>query len=89
MLLVKHSRRVLMEMVVPSTHYQNHALNRVLDALPSAFYRALGKVTLSVMTAFTESRILGTGRHSAKITLPSAKHSTKVGARQRTISSRL
>jgi hypothetical protein len=31
----------------------------VLDALPSVFYRALGKVLLSVMTMFTESRTLG------------------------------
>jgi hypothetical protein len=46
---------------------------------------AFGKVLLSVTTAFTESRTLGTGRHSAKTSLPSAKHS-KVGVRQRAVS---
>jgi hypothetical protein len=61
----------------------------VLGALPSAFYQALGKVLLLVMIAFTESRTLGKGRHSAKITLPSAKHSAKPGAQQRAVSSRL
>jgi hypothetical protein len=44
-------------------------------SLPSA---ALGEVLLSVKTTFTESRTLGTSRHSAKTALPSAKHSTKV-----------
>jgi hypothetical protein len=37
---------------------------------------ALGKVLLSVTTTFTESRTLGIGIHSAKTSLPSAKHST-------------
>jgi hypothetical protein len=35
-------------------------------SLPSAFCRALGKVLLSVMTTFTESRTLGIEIHSAK-----------------------
>jgi hypothetical protein len=39
---------------------------------------ALGKVTLSVTTTFTESRTLGIDRHSAKRSLPS------VNARQKT-----
>jgi hypothetical protein len=38
-------------------------------SLPRA---TLGKVILSVTTTFTESRTLGTGRHSAKTVLPSA-----------------
>jgi uncharacterized lipoprotein YbaY len=48
--------------------------------LPSA---ALGKVLLSVTTTFAESRTLGTGIYSAKISLPSATHSAKSGSRQR------
>jgi hypothetical protein len=36
-------------------HYRNRVLCRVLDALPSAFCRALGKVLLSVMTAFKQN----------------------------------
>jgi hypothetical protein len=74
-------------------HYRNPALSRVHSfghsakmALPSA---ALGKVLLSVLTAFTESRTLGKERHSAKTILPSAKHSANDGARQRTVSSHL
>jgi hypothetical protein len=80
-------------------HYRNPALCRVLDALPSAFCRALGKkslpsatlgkVLLSVMIAFTESRTLGTEIHSAKKSLPSVNHSANGGARQRVVSSRL
>jgi hypothetical protein len=46
----------------------------VKKPLPSA---ALGKVLLSVTNEFTESRTLGTKLHSAKISLPSAKHSAK------------
>jgi hypothetical protein len=46
----------------------------VKKPLPSA---ALGKVLLSVTNEFTESRTLGTELHSANISLPSAKHSTK------------
>jgi hypothetical protein len=65
------------------------ALCRVLDALPNTFSRALGKVLLSVMTMFTESRTLGIGRHSAKTALPSAEHSANGDARQRAVSSRL
>jgi hypothetical protein len=49
-----------------------------LSGLSSA---ALGKVLLSVTTAFTESRTLGTEIHSAKKSLPSAKHSANGGAR--------
>ena len=67
-------------------HYRNPGLCRMLGALPSA---ALGKVLLSVTTAFAESRTLGTGIHSTKISLPSAKHSAKGGSRQRTVSRRL
>jgi hypothetical protein len=70
-------------------HYRNRALCRVLGALPSAFCRALGKVLLSVTTVFTESRTLGTEIHSAKKSLPSAKHSANGNARQRAVSSRL
>jgi hypothetical protein len=55
-----------------------------LFSLPIA---ALDKVLLSVMTAFDESRTLGTGIHSAKISFPSIKHSAKGGARQ-TVASR-
>jgi hypothetical protein len=42
--------------------------------LPSV---ALGKVRLSAKSPFTESWTLGTGRHSAKTSLPSVKHSAK------------
>jgi hypothetical protein len=73
-----------------SYHYRNPGLCRVFfvghsakKPLPSA---ALGKVLLSVMMAFAESRTLGIGIHSAKISLPSAKHSVKGGSRQRAIS---
>jgi hypothetical protein len=55
-------------------------------SLPRA---ALGKVLLSVTTAFAESRTLTTGIHSAKISLPSAKHSAKGGARQMVVSRRV
>jgi hypothetical protein len=55
-------------------HYQKPALCPVLGALSSVFCRALGKVSLSVTTTFAESGTLGTGRHSANTTLPSAKH---------------
>jgi hypothetical protein len=37
----------------------------------------LSKVLLSITTTFTESRTLGTRRHSTKSSLPSAKHSAK------------
>jgi hypothetical protein len=37
----------------------------------------LGKIQLSVTNTFTESRTLGTEIHSAKTSLPSAKHSAK------------
>jgi hypothetical protein len=67
-------------------HYRNPALCQVLGALPSA---ALGKVLLSVMTVFTENRTLGTERHSAKKSLPSAKHSVNGGTQQRVVSRRL
>jgi hypothetical protein len=43
-------------------------------ALPSA---ALGKARLSATRIFTECWTLGTGRHSAKTSLPSVKHSAK------------
>jgi hypothetical protein len=59
----------------------------VLSVLLSAFCRALGKVLFSVTIAFTESRTLGTERHSAKTVLPSAKHSTNDDSRQRVVSS--
>jgi hypothetical protein len=77
------------ELVISFKHYWNLALCQVIDTLPSAFYQALGKVPLSVSIAFTESRTLGTGRHSAKTTLLSDKHSAKNNVRQRAISSRL
>jgi hypothetical protein len=48
------------------------------SSLPSAFCRTLGKVLLSVTTAFTESRALGTEIHSANN-----------GPRQRAVSGRL
>jgi hypothetical protein len=41
-------------------------------ALPSA---TLGNVRLSAKSPFTECWTLGTGRHSAKTSLPSVKHS--------------
>jgi hypothetical protein len=51
---------------------------------------ALGKVILLVTTTFTENRTLGRGRrHSAKTTLPNAKHSANGDTRQRAISSHL
>jgi hypothetical protein len=43
-------------------------------ALPSA---ALGKASLSAKRFFPECWTLGTGRHSAKTSLPSVKHSAK------------
>jgi hypothetical protein len=64
-------------------------------SLPSArrfaecFLLGTRQVLLSVTINFAESRTLGTGRHSAKTALPSAKHSTNVDARQKTVSSRL
>jgi hypothetical protein len=70
-------------------HYRNPALCRVLDALPSVFCRTLDKVMLLVTTMFTESRTLGTGKHSAKTSLPSAKHSANSNARQRVVNRRL
>jgi hypothetical protein len=79
--------------------YQNPSLCRVLSPFPSVFVMhsaktslpsaALSKVLLSVTTAFTESRTLGTRRHLAKTALPSAKHSVNSDARQRAVSSRL
>jgi hypothetical protein len=50
-------------------HYRNPGLCRVLAALPSAFYRALGKDLRSVKVLFTECGTLGTARHSAKMAL--------------------
>jgi hypothetical protein len=41
-----------------NTHYRNLGLCGVLGALPSAFYRALGKVLLSITTTFNESMTL-------------------------------
>jgi hypothetical protein len=70
-------------------HYRNPGLCRVFGALPSAFCPALGKVMLLVITTFDESSTLGTGIHSAKISLPSAKHSAKCSSRQRAVSRRL
>jgi hypothetical protein len=61
----------------------------VLGALPSAFYRALGKVLLSATTVFTESRTLGIEIQSAKKYLPSAKHSANGGTPQRVVSGHL
>jgi hypothetical protein len=46
-------------------HYWNPALCRVLDALPNAFCRALGEITLSPTTTFTESKTLVIDRHYA------------------------
>jgi hypothetical protein len=70
-----------------NNHYRNPRLCRVLKSLPSAFCRALGKQALSsaalgkaILSAtrlFTERWTLGTGRHSAKTSLPSVKHSAK------------
>jgi hypothetical protein len=54
--------------------------------LPSA---ALSEVLLSVTTTFAKSSTLGTGIHSAKISLPSAKHSAKGDSRQRAVSCHL
>jgi hypothetical protein len=59
-------------------HYRNPGLCRVPAALPSAFYRALGKVLRSVNSLFTERRTLGTSKHSAKTALPRVKHSAKM-----------
>jgi hypothetical protein len=74
-------------------HYQNLALCRVLfighSTKKSLSSAALDKVMLPVMTTFTESRTISTQRHSAKTSLPSAKHSAKTDARQRAVSSRL
>jgi hypothetical protein len=49
----------------------------------------LGKVLLSVTIMFTESKTLGTGKHSVKTSLPSAKHSANGNARQRAVNCRL
>jgi hypothetical protein len=51
--------------------FVGHSAKKVL---PRA---ALGKVRLSAKSPFTECWTLGTGRHSAKISLPSVKHSAK------------
>jgi hypothetical protein len=63
-------------------HYCNSALYRLFfvghSAKTSLLIVALGKVTLSVTTTFTESRTLGIDRYSAKRSLPS------VNARQKT-----
>jgi hypothetical protein len=73
-----HSRVHMLEV----NHYQNPGLCRVLfighsakKPLPRG---ALGKVLLSLMSSFTESRTLGTETHSAKTYLPSGEHSAKV-----------
>jgi hypothetical protein len=50
---------------------------------------ALGKVLLSLMTAFTKSWTHGTKIHSAKKLVPSAKHSANNDPRQRSVSGRL
>jgi hypothetical protein len=50
---------------------------------------ALGKVLLSVTTTFTESRTLSRGKHSAKTSLSSAKHSANGNTRQRAVNRRL
>jgi hypothetical protein len=71
------------------SHYRNPTLCQVLYSLPSIFCRALGKVLLSITTMSTENRTLGTGRHSAKTALLSAKHLANIDARQRVVSSRL
>jgi hypothetical protein len=69
-------------MPIMCLHYRNPWLCRVLFVGHSAkkplSSAALGKVLLSVNNVFTESRTLGTDVHSAKISLPSVKHSTKV-----------
>jgi hypothetical protein len=59
-------------------HYRNPSLCRVSGSLPSAFYRALGKVLRSVKSLFTECETLGTEKHLANIVLPSGKHSAKM-----------
>jgi hypothetical protein len=44
---------------------------------------------LLVTITFTESRTLGTGKHSAKTSLPSAKHSANSNAQQRVVNCHL
>jgi hypothetical protein len=53
------------------------------------FYRALGKVILSIMITFIESRTLGIDKHSAKTSWSSVKHSTNGDARQSPVINRL
>jgi hypothetical protein len=70
-------------------HYQNLALCRVLDALPSAIYQALDELRLSAQTSFVEGRTLGIERPSAKEALPSTKLPAKRVAQRRTVGSHL
>jgi hypothetical protein len=58
-------------------HYWNLALCRVLNALLSVFYWALGKVLLSVTTAFAESRNLGKKLFAECLTLGERRRSAK------------
>jgi hypothetical protein len=67
--------------------------------LLSVFYQALGKVyfvechsneiKISATTSFTETKTLGTERHSAKPPLSNVKLSEKRDAQERAVSSRL
>jgi hypothetical protein len=77
-------------------HYQNPALCRVLDALPSTFYRAYGKEVFPDWRT-RQSSSLGNDRvyreqdsqHRKTLGKASVKHSAKGDARQRVVSSRL
>jgi hypothetical protein len=64
-----HGTQPIKAVMSCSRHYRNPALYRVPAALPSAFYRALGKVLRSVKSLFNECTTLGTSKHSAKTAL--------------------
>jgi hypothetical protein len=72
---------------VPFIHYRNPRLCRVPEALPSAFYWALGKAdfaeyrtrqSAALGKELVYCRTLGTSKHSAKTALPSVKHSANM-----------
>jgi hypothetical protein len=75
---IESSTRANFRNMLSLIHYRNPALCRVLGCLPSA---ALGKVLLSVMTGFTESRISAKKdtRQRQLCRAPSTRRTTALG----------
>ena len=61
---------------LPYSHYWKTVLCQVPETLPSAFYRGTRQSNI------LPSAALGKIKHSAKVALPSARHSAKPGSRQ-------